>query len=336
MVGISRSLLRAQLWVSSVMRKLFQHLEREPTGAVGPRLSNRIIDIKSIDVGESLVALCPAQAFPVPIFRWYKFVEGSNRKQAIQLNDRIHQVAGTLIIREALVEDSGKYLCVVNNSVGGESVETVLTVTAPLKATINPPMQTIDFGRPAVFTCNFEDPPVRFRRTSHQCVVTKGLVPIEIRWEFHGKSLNDNNSNGISLMLINPKIASLSIDSVNADHAGNYTCIAENAAGTLRHTAELNVIVIPQISPFNFKDSTDSGETVSVQCTVSKGDLPLNITWQLNNRTIDKDGGITVMTMKRFSTLNIDSVQDVHTGEYTCTAQNLAGHSVYSARLNVN
>lgn len=88
--------------------------------------------------------------------RWYKFVEGSNRKQAIQLNDRIHQVAGTLIIREALVEDSGKYLCVVNNSVGGESVETVLTVTAPLKATINPPMQTIDFGRPAVFTCNFE------------------------------------------------------------------------------------------------------------------------------------------------------------------------------------
>lgn len=94
--------------------------------------------------------------------------------------------------------------------------------------------------------------------------------------------------------------------------------------------------MIPQISPFNFKDSTDSGETVSVQCTVSKGDLPLNITWQLNNRTIDKDGGITVMTMKRFSTLNIDSVQDVHTGEYTCTAQNLAGHSVYSARLNVN
>lgn len=86
------------------------------------------------------------------------------------------------------------------------------------------------------------DPPVRFRRTSRQYMVTKGLVPIEIRWEFHGKSLNDNNSNGISLMLINPKIASLSIDSVNADHAGNYTCIAENAAGTLRHTAELNVI----------------------------------------------------------------------------------------------
>lgn len=39
------------------------------------------------------------------------------------------QLGGTLIIREAKVEDSGKYLCVVSNSVGEESVETVLTVT---------------------------------------------------------------------------------------------------------------------------------------------------------------------------------------------------------------
>lgn len=66
------------------------------------------------------------------IYRWYKFLEGSNKKQAIILDDRIKQVSGTLIIREAKVDDSGKYLCVVNNSVGGESVETVLTVTGKL------------------------------------------------------------------------------------------------------------------------------------------------------------------------------------------------------------
>ena len=28
-------------------------------------------------------------------------------------------MSGTLIIKDAVVEDSGKYLCVVNNSVGG-------------------------------------------------------------------------------------------------------------------------------------------------------------------------------------------------------------------------
>lgn len=89
------------------------------------------------------------------------------------LNDRIKQVAGTLIIKEAKVEDSGKYLCVVNNSVGGESVETVLTVTAPLKAKIEPQVQTIDFGRPAVFTCNFEGTSTIFRGL--QDVVCKNL-----------------------------------------------------------------------------------------------------------------------------------------------------------------
>ncbi len=56
-----------------------------------------------------------------------------NRKVAVTLNDRVKQVSGTLIIQEAKVEDSGKYLCIVNNSVGGESVETVLTVTGNLK-----------------------------------------------------------------------------------------------------------------------------------------------------------------------------------------------------------
>ncbi|KAJ6647605.1 Down syndrome cell adhesion molecule-like protein Dscam2, partial [Pseudolycoriella hygida] len=85
--------------------------------------------------------LCPAQSYPVPIYRWYKFIEGTTRKQAVVLNDRVKQVSGTLIIKDAVVEDSGKYLCVVNNSVGGESVETVLTVTAPLSAKIDPPSQ---------------------------------------------------------------------------------------------------------------------------------------------------------------------------------------------------
>lgn len=62
------------------------------------------------------------------LLRWYKFGEGGKR-QPVPLDERVKQLGGTLIIREARVDDSGKYLCVVNNSVGGESVETVLTVT---------------------------------------------------------------------------------------------------------------------------------------------------------------------------------------------------------------
>jgi hypothetical protein len=56
-------------------------------------------------------------------------METNKNKKLVKLDERVKQVGGTLIIREAMVEDSGKYLCMVNNSVGGESVETVLTVT---------------------------------------------------------------------------------------------------------------------------------------------------------------------------------------------------------------
>ena len=83
-------------------------------------------------------------------------METTKNKKLVHLDERVKQVGGTLIIKEAKVEDSGKYLCMVNNSVGGESVETVLTVTAPLSAEIEPKQQIVDYGRPANFKCNFQ------------------------------------------------------------------------------------------------------------------------------------------------------------------------------------
>lgn len=95
--------------------------------------------------------------------------------------------------------------------------------------------------------------------------------------------------------------------------------------------------VLPQIHPFTFGDEEiNSGETVSIQCTVLKGDPPLNITWLLNGRPISNDEGVTVMKMKRISTLSIDSVQDVHSGNYTCVVENPAGSDRFSTTLNVN
>lgn len=64
---------------------------------------------------------------------WYKFMKTNNNKKLVKLDERVTKVGGTLIIKEAKVEDSGKYLCMVNNTVGGESVETVLTVTGKVR-----------------------------------------------------------------------------------------------------------------------------------------------------------------------------------------------------------
>ncbi|XP_052739485.1 cell adhesion molecule Dscam2 isoform X25 [Bicyclus anynana] len=473
----------------------------EPIGRVPPKFSSTQVGAMYVVIMDTTFALqCPAQAFPVPVFRWYKFIDGSARKQPVALNDRVKQVSGTLIIKEAKVEDSGKYLCVVNNSVGGESVETVLTVTAPLKAAVEPATQTVDFGRPAVFTCRYEGNPVKtitwlkdgkdmnhhdpilriesvkkedkgmyqcFIRNDQEsagasaelklggrfeppqirhsfgeqtlrsgpslrlkCVASGNPTP-DIAWQLDGEKLNSGerlqigqfvtadgnveshlnissvhpNDGGLYSCIASSKVGSAShsarvnvygmpyvrtmkkrpvvagdtliahcpvagypIDSIVWERDGRvlpinrkqkvfpngtlvienvermsdqatYTCVAKNSQGySARGTLELQVMVLPQVTPFDFgEDILNAGDTVSLTCTVGKGDLPLKIYWQLNDQPLNSGNGLFInRNGKRISVLSIENVQHEHIGNYTCIAENEAGRSSHSAVLIVN
>lgn len=84
-------------------------------------------------------------------------------------------------------------------------------------------------------------------------------------------------------------------------------------------------------TPSNFEDS------VSVNCLISSGDLPIDIEWLFNNEPVNIFNGISVMRGgKRTSLLNIDSVHAGHAGNYTCKAKNRAGFEEYTAALIVN
>ncbi|XP_015172300.1 PREDICTED: Down syndrome cell adhesion molecule-like protein Dscam2 isoform X20 [Polistes dominula] len=475
----------------------------EPVGSVRPKIPSTD-DIRGFRtlVDGSQALLCPAQGFPVPLHRWYKFIEGSSRRQPVQLNDRVRQVSGTLIIREARVEDSGKYLCIVNNSVGGESVETVLTVTAPLAAEIEPSTQTIDFGRPATFTCNvrgnpiktiswlkdgkplgleepvlriesvkkedkgmyqcfvrndqesaqataelklggrFEPPQIRQAFTEEtlqpgpsmflKCVASGNPTP-EITWELDGKRLSNTERGQVGqYVTVNGDVVShLNISSIHTNDGGLYKCIAASKVGSAEHSARLNVyglpfirhmdkkaivagetlrvtcpvagypiesivwerdtrvlpinrkqkvfpngtliienvermsdqatytcvarnaqgysargtlevqvMVAPQIIPFDFGDEPANwGELVSVTCSITKGDQPLDISWAFNGTPIDTSHGSDVVigsTNRKNSVLTIESVAARHAGEYTCSASNRAGATSHTALLTVN
>ncbi|XP_014598802.1 PREDICTED: Down syndrome cell adhesion molecule-like protein Dscam2 isoform X17 [Polistes canadensis] len=475
----------------------------EPVGSVRPKFPT-IDDSRSFrtTMDGSVTLLCPAQGFPVPLYKWYKFIEGSSRRQPVQLNDRVRQVSGTLIIREARVEDSGKYLCIVNNSVGGESVETVLTVTAPLAAEIEPSTQTIDFGRPATFTCNvrgnpiktiswlkdgkplgleepvlriesvkkedkgmyqcfvrndqesaqataelklggrFEPPQIRqaFPEETLQpgpsmflkCVASGNPTP-EITWELDGKRLSNTERGQVGqYVTVNGDVVShLNISSIHTNDGGLYKCIAASKVGSAEHSARLNVyglpfirhmdkkaivagetlrvtcpvagypiesivwerdtrvlpinrkqkvfpngtliienvermsdqatytcvarnaqgysargtlevqvMVAPQIIPFDFGDEPANwGELVSVTCSITKGDQPLDISWAFNGTPIDTSRGSDVVigsTNRKNSVLTIESVAARHAGEYTCSASNRAGATSHTALLTVN
>nr|XP_034174407.1 Down syndrome cell adhesion molecule-like protein Dscam2 isoform X26 [Osmia lignaria] len=285
----------------------------EPVGSVRPKFPS-VSNINGLTVvtNGTLPLLCPAQGFPVPSHRWYKFIEGSSRRQPVQLNDRVRQVSGTLIIREARVEDSGKYLCIVNNSVGGESVETVLTVTAPLAAEIEPSTQTIDFGRPATFTCNVRGNPIK-----------------TISWLKDGKPLG----------LEEPV---LRIESVKKEDKGMYQCFVRNDQESAQATAELKLggrFEPPQIRQAFAEETLQPGPSMFLKCVASGNPTP-EITWELDGKRLSNTerlqvGQYVTVNGDVVSHLNISSIHTNDGGLYKCIAASKVGSAEHSARLNV-
>lgn len=89
--------------------------------------------------------------------------------------------------------------------------------------------------------------------------------------------------------------------------------------------------------PFAFEDGpASSGQDITITCTVPEGDLPLDISWYLNNKSIVEYAGITSAKFgKRNLVLNIESVTAAHSGNYTCQANNKAGTADYTTDLKV-
>lgn len=75
---------------------------------------------------------------------------------------------------------------------------------------------------------------------SVQCVVTKGDSPLEITWTFDGRPIQSYHSDVI-VSDSGKRVKQLTIESVAARHAGEYTCVASNAAGSVSHSATLDV-----------------------------------------------------------------------------------------------
>ncbi|XP_076374930.1 Down syndrome cell adhesion molecule 1 isoform X21 [Megalopta genalis] len=285
----------------------------EPVGSVRPKFpSMDNINGLSAESKANLPLLCPAQGYPVPVHRWYKFIEGSTRRQPVQLNERVRQVSGTLIIREARVEDSGKYLCIVNNSVGGESVETVLTVTAPLAAEIEPSTQTIDFGRPATFTCNVRGNPIK-----------------TISWLKDGKPLGLEDH-------------VLRIESVKKEDKGMYQCFVRNDQESAQATAELKLggrFEPPQIRHAFVEETLQPGPSMFLKCVASGNPTP-EITWELDGKRLSNTerlqvGQYVTVNGDVVSHLNISSIHTNDGGLYKCIAASKVGSAEHSARLNV-
>ncbi|GAB6033412.1 Down syndrome cell adhesion molecule-like protein 1 [Chamberlinius hualienensis] len=286
----------------------------DPKGSVPPRITHSKSTI-FVKEGETAILPCAAQGYPVPLFRWmYRTTSGKD--DLISTTGRFRQIDGNLVIESVAKTDTGVYECGVNNSVGAERAETLLTITALLSARVHPWVQVVDPGNPASFTC-----------------MVSGYPVTSVVWTKDGKTLTSDPS-GMQMVY--------HINSVSKEDKGVYQCFAANDWETVEATGELRLgDSIPTIVEVFAERIVQQGAVVTLRCAISGTPYP-DVTWRVDGvnypsgdpryrieqKVNDQDGNVV-------STLNISNVATKDGGLYECEAKNKLGQVTSSAILNV-
>ncbi|KAI9583340.1 hypothetical protein GQX74_005088 [Glossina fuscipes] len=101
---------------------------------------------------------------------------------------------------------------------------------APQALKVLPQIIPFDFGEESINELDM---------VSASCTVNKGDLPMDIYWTKNGGRLYTND--GLVIMRHSPRLSVLSLESVRARHAGNYTCVATNNAGVTKQSSLLAV-----------------------------------------------------------------------------------------------
>lgn len=93
---------------------------------------------------------------------------------------------------------------------------------------------------------------------------------------------------------------------------------------------------LPHITPFEVDEDINFGDSVQMNCHVSKGDQPVKMIWMFNGQNLTARMGVTTQNIgSRTSLLTISNVLDIHSGNYTCMASNAAGTVNHTAVVQV-
>ncbi|KAG0429933.1 hypothetical protein HPB47_023142, partial [Ixodes persulcatus] len=274
----------------------------------------------SVDQGKTAQLVCVAHGYSVPEYRWYKLSGGTNEsREPLHQGGRFSVSGGTLSIRHAAVSDSGRYLCVANNSLASEPFTVTLTVMAPLSAVVVPDEQTVDLGGSATFSC-----------------VPSGHPVTSLVWLKDGRTLRQ----GDPRIQVSPESRSLGVRPVAREDAGMYQCLVKNDQDSAQGAARLKLgFSAPTFLSVFSEQSAEPGRGVSLQCSATGSPMP-RITWSLDGTSLAADprvrsGDRVAAPNHVTSFVNISAARTEDGGLYACAASNGAGSVEHAARLNV-
>ena len=103
----------------------------------------------------------------------------------------------------------------------------------------------------------------------------------------------------------------------------------------------INVSVPPKLNAFSVDKHLKLGQRVSMLCSATEGDLPMNLRWfrdgvPVESRPQASDLRISITELGAYeSVLRIDDLRPEHNANFSCRAENQAGHATHSQKLLV-
>ena len=198
-------------------------------------------------------------------------------------------------------------------------------------------------------------------RATLTCTVARGDSPLTLMWMKDGEPIPRENS--YKVLNFDEFNSMLTLESLNLEHIGNYSCRASNLAGSSTVATQLNVYgkvdrhtnfscifsyisVPPVLAPFSFGTISSSLSSVltvdtrtRVLCGLVRGDTPVSFNWLKNGMPLTSSVThplVTITIVDDFSSLlTIARLERGHAGNYTCLASNEAGSDQFTTILDV-
>ncbi|XP_033322593.1 Down syndrome cell adhesion molecule 2 isoform X5 [Megalopta genalis] len=286
-------------------------------GDAPPMLLHSFIS-QTMQPGPAVSMKCSAAGNPTPQVTWALdgFPLPTNGRYVIGQYVTVHgDVISHVNISHAMVEDGGEYSCTAENRAGKATHAARLNVYGLPYIRLIPKVTAVA-GETLRLKCPVAGYPIE-----------------EIKWERANRELPDDLRQKVL------KDGTLLITSVQKKgDAGVYTCSARNKQGhNARRSGDVAVIVPPKISPFTADRDLHLGERTTLTCSVTRGDLPLSISWLKDGRSMGPSERVSVTNVDQYnSILMIERLSPDHNGNYSCVARNLAAEVSHTQRLVVH
>ncbi|NXO39103.1 MXRA5 protein, partial [Locustella ochotensis] len=265
---------------------------------------------------------CDAVGEPKPFITWTKVSTGALMTANSKLQRFEVWKNGTLLIRNAQLQDRGQYLCTAQNLHGVDKTIVVLTVVA---------------HQPKILLSRYRDVTVYFGETiAMECQASGTPSPL-ISWIFPDRKILQTVTTTESRIMLHEN-RTLSIKQATFSDRGVYKCVASNAAGADSIAVRLHIAALPPIIQQDRQEniSLPLGSSINIHCT-AKAAPPPNIRWVVFDGTQIRPSQFVNGNLFVFpnGTLYIRNVSPKDSGTYECIAANMVGAARRAVQLHV-